>query len=407
MPSANSASLRYSFSLQTHIYHDIKWSYGLDEFCCVIMIFGRATSVRQFLFVHHFALETITGVSVVVRDLIAHLSNLDPTLDICSLCYEGIGSPDALIAQMADRYAHVSGLIGINLHIEVDRDLTFALIAWCKGNTIPVFIYVFDYWPHHRDDVYRLKNLGVRLLASTQFIKDSLGRDGVDSILMTHGVILPQNAVDVSPSQIVGSTKLIVSAGRLVPRKRFGDIVRAFCDLNRDNDVELLLRLFPSHVYSSERDDALFDTLVDVARERSALPFIRFQRNPPGFLQFQQYRLYVCASDYEGLSMTPIEAAYSGCPPLMSDIEPHREIAFALFRDEAKNFLFPVGNINALSEMMSDELAHHRRRDILRTNMAHVQATIEARWSQQTAAQRLLYFLKTNGSAVDTAGAMC
>ena len=38
---------------------------------------------------------------------------------------------------------------------------------------------------------------------------------------------------------------------------------------------------------------------------------------------------------YEGFSMTPIEAAYTGCPPLMSEIPAHRAIAQTLFPGQA------------------------------------------------------------------------
>ena len=54
--------------------------------------------------------------------------------------------------------------------------------------------------------------------------------------------------------------------------------------------------------------------------------------------------------------MTPIEAAYSGCPPLMSDIPAHRTIAAALFGDGAHEFLFPVGDVAALGHLMRDEI---------------------------------------------------
>src|SRR3970282_1454032 len=88
---------------------------------------------------------------------------------------------------------------------------------------------------------------------------------------------------------------------------------------------------------------------------------------------------YVCASSYEGFSMSPIEALYAGCPALMSDIPAHQAIVQALFPEWAEDFVYPVGNAAALALLMRDEVQTERRRKRLPPPPQQTEGDLRAR----------------------------
>jgi hypothetical protein len=79
--------------------------------------------------------------------------------------------------------------------------------------------------------------------------------------------------------------------------------------------------------------------------------------------------------------MTVVEAAFHGCPPLMSAIPPHERTARALFGAAAGDFLFPVGDHQTLAALLRDELATARRKALVDARLPETRATIAERWS--------------------------
>jgi glycosyltransferase involved in cell wall biosynthesis len=170
------------------------------------------------------------------------------------------------------------------------------------------------------------------------------------------------------------------SAGRLSPRKRFPDIVRGFCGA-RQGAQRLYLRLLPSLVFKPAEDAEQLGLVEEEIRLGGARGYVDIDRTVAGRHDYLRYSTYVCASSYEGFSMTPIEASYCGCPALMSEIPPHRTIAAALFGEQADDFLFPVGDTDALARLLRDELTTGRRRRLLAERQSHIRATITTKWS--------------------------
>jgi hypothetical protein len=97
--------------------------------------------------------------------------------------------------------------------------------------------------------------------------------------------------------------------------------------------------------------------------------------------------VYVSAAEYEGLSMTPLEAVLQGCPFLLSDIAPHRAIAAALLPDIP--VLFGVGDRPALAALLEHELRTGERRTAVRERAQEIHAIAEADWSLRSTARRL------------------
>jgi glycosyltransferase involved in cell wall biosynthesis len=351
--------------------------------------------MRKLLFVHHFPLNSITGVTVLLRELIP---TFGADIQTASQCFVGVRTAPDLKNELTKRHADAAVVIGFNLQIEVDWPLTLGLVDWCAQYKVPFYVYVFDYWPHHRSGVEFLISRNVRLLASTQYIAESLAGDGFPSRLVAIGVRIPSSADMSRTAQPSFGPKIVASSGRLVPRKRFLDIVRAFTQCQSRGEAGLELRLFPSLVYDSSKDEQLFSELELEARSVGNSSLIALHRNPPGALDCTRFAIYVCASEYEGFSMPPIEAAYVGCPPLMSDIAPHRAIANRLFAEEASLFLFPVGDAAALAELIRDELASGRRRTLLAARRSAIQSTIRATWSLQHTACELASLADTRSN---------
>src|SRR5262249_14394899 len=137
--------------------------------------------------------------------------------------------------------------------------------------------------------------------------------------------------------------KIIASIGRLLRRKRFPDIVRAFCHAGLHRTAQLRLTLVRSHVFGTEQDAEQLRLIKhEIEKPGIASSSIQLVMTPTVPPDYSPLSIYVCASDYEGFSMMPFEAAYSGCPPIVSDIPPHKLMATVLFGERADDFLYPV-----------------------------------------------------------------
>ncbi len=301
------------------------------------------------------------------------------------------GTPTDFTRELDKKHSDATSIIGINLHIEVQWEFSLALLEWCQARCIPVWVYIHDYWPHHFDNVAAVVEMGAKLLASTEFLKDSLAADGYSAEVVTVGVPIPEALPPVHPSPRRTIPMIFASSGRLTPRKRFYDIASAFREAALENGAMLYLRLLPSHVFDN-REDAEQMRLIEkeIPEDSKETGRVRLDRVPSaGAFDYTPYFAYVCSSAYEGFSMSPIESAYSGCPPLMSDIPAHKVIAQTLFGDRADDFLYPLGDTNALARMMRDEAATERRRQFIAAHSTEIRATIKKRWSLATTAKLL------------------
>jgi len=342
----------------------------------------------KILLVHHFPLSYITGVTV----MIAEMLRLFPAIEAGSAGYLSFsGMPDDLIQELNEKHHDVAAVIGINLHIEVQWEFSLALLAWCKARGIPVWVYIHDYWPHHFDNIAAVVERGAKLLASTTFLQESLAADGYAAEVVTVGVPLPEELPLVHPSPWQAMPLVFASSGRLAPRKRFYDIVRAFREAALEDSAMLYLRLLPSHVFDGKEDAEQIQLIEkEIPEDYMKTGRVRLDRVPSvRAFDYTPYFAYVCSSAYEGFSMSPVEAAYSGCPPLMSDIPAHKAIARALFGTRADDFLYPLGDTAALARMMRDEAATEGRRKFLAAHSSEIRAKIKTRWSLATTAKLL------------------
>lgn len=355
------------------------------------------SSSRTVLLLHQFSVG-VSGVSVMLAELAPVLTQVDPSLRIVTVGFDQCSDREALKRVLTDGETNVVGAVAVNLHIEAGWDLSLEVFEHCRRDMIPTWLYAHDYWPRHRDNVALLTGrYAATLLASTAHVAEQLAGDGFEPKLVPAGV--PLAHVVAARCTQTGGTPVVGSCGRLVPRKRFGDIVEAFGHLSGDRCARLHLRLLPSLVFPAADDERLLDGLHETLRRTCVEPSrVRLEDHATAAVDYNDLTVYVAASDYEGFGMTPIEASFALCPPLLSDIPAHRSIAEKLFPDAPEDVLFPVGDIQVLAARARDELDTGRRRASLVGRRDEVHELIERHWSLRQTAVDLARVIAVGGA---------
>lgn len=129
----------------------------------------------------------------------------------------------------------------------------------------------------------------------------------------------------------------ILAVGRLVPEKGFHDLVDAYRIAHPAKKLVI--------VGSADHPDAFSRHLLK--QQKDGIVFTGFQRGNALATLFRNAALFVLPSHHEGLPIAALEALSAGCPVLLSNIEPNRDIRLP------SECYFPVGNTQALAEKLS------------------------------------------------------
>ena len=345
---------------------------------------------RKILLVHQFELNRVTGVRALLSELLWRIPEARDGTAVAFECFEGYDDPDAFVETLTSQHSDATTVVGVNLHGDLLFDYSIRLLEWCASASRPVHIYVHDYYPTHRAVLESLvANYHCGLLASTELIRNAMQADGFEVVLAPVGVPIENVDLRPPPSRDPSAPKVVGSIGRLVPRKRFEDVVTAFGLAGLTGRASLHLRLIASCVFSVEHDEWMLAGIRAEGERQRLGESLRIDRTATERSDYRGYDAYVCASSYEGFSMTPIEAAYTGCPPLMSEIPAHQAIARTLFPDRPHDFLFPTGDTRALARLMADELESGRRAAYLGTRLTEIQEVVESRLSPRRTAEVL------------------
>src|SRR6266508_4601286 len=92
-----------------------------------LRVASRGPSVgggRKLLLVHQFELPSVSGVTVMVSDLLRLIPAVDHETDVKCQSYQAFGEPGELVAAIRANHADTDCVVGINLHIEVGWDFT-------------------------------------------------------------------------------------------------------------------------------------------------------------------------------------------------------------------------------------------------------------------------------------------
>lgn len=131
--------------------------------------------------------------------------------------------------------------------------------------------------------------------------------------------------------------KYIISVGRLIPLKRNIDLIKAFFELQKNDDSLELIFL---------GDGVLKDNLINDCIKLSIKEKVHFLGNVKNpFYYLNKSDLFVLNSEIEGFPNVLVEAMACGLPVISSDCKSGpREI----LEDEKYGLLYPVGNVDIL-----------------------------------------------------------
>jgi glycosyltransferase involved in cell wall biosynthesis len=121
---------------------------------------------------------------------------------------------------------------------------------------------------------------------------------------------------DPLPFSVPG--KYILAVGSIDPRKNLRALIEAF-QQRRDKAVHLVVVGSRNKVFADDqvRQNAEADATIHFTGYVSDAQLVQLYRNAT---------LFVYPSLYEGFGLPPLEALYQGCPVIVSDIPPHREV---------------------------------------------------------------------------------
>jgi glycosyltransferase involved in cell wall biosynthesis len=158
-----------------------------------------------------------------------------------------------------------------------------------------------------------------------------------------------------------------VSICRLVPEKRLQDLISAFGKV--PGDIKLVF------VGEGKHSPEYVEQIRRQAAGDSRIVFTGLQQGQALETLFRCARLYLTASELEGLPSSLLEAMERRIPVIASDITPHRQL---LEKVSGYDWFFPVGDVQALSQLMNAALANEAKaqyigqgeRDFVRANYA-------------------------------------
>jgi len=179
----------------------------------------------------------------------------------------------------------------------------------------------------------------------------------------------------------VAGPEYILFLGRLVPEKGVAQLIAAF----RELDTKRQLVVAGGHGHTGRYEAELRDS----AKGDPRIVFTGPLHGPLKDEAFANAGLFVLPSQLEGLPIALLEAAAAGCPVLVSDIPPCREVLEELRDADPRGHVlrtYPQGDHEALKRAMSGILAEPD----LRPKTAGVAEAARQRFDWDTVARRTL-----------------
>ncbi len=224
------------------------------------------------------------------------------TFPSVNLANERFGSITARV--IARLYPHADRIIAVSQGIRDDLMKSFGI----RGNMVTVIYNPFDL-----DEVRRL------------------GREGLD-----HPWFVPP---------VIGTTPLIVSAGRLTKQKGYPFLLRSFARVRSSMPCRLV-------ILGEGADRASLERLASDLGIAADVSFPGFQSNP--FAYMARATIFVLSSLYEGFSMVLVEAMALGTPVISTDCPSGPG---ELISDGRSGVLVPPGDEEALTRAILKVLA--------------------------------------------------
>lgn len=214
-----------------------------------------------------------------------------------------------------------------------------------------------------------LKKLSARLLDGFVF-QTKTAADYYPESVRQKGVVI-QNAVfnplvrEIEPTETEERQKIIYGVGRMSSEKRFGDLIDAYVEVEK-NHPDYRLVIFGDGVDREKLEEKVAslscrDKILLPGADKNALKFVA------------KGSVFVLSSEYEGMPNALMEAMAVGTPCVSTRCKIGPE---ELIEDGANGLLVPVGDVKKLSagiEMIIDNpvfarILSYNGRNILKTN---------------------------------------
>jgi len=218
-------------------------------------------------------------------------------------------------------------------------------------------------WGRFSKLVLRLSELlGVRfsnrVIAVSPVIRDEVkALYGIEARYIPNGVTIPptgKKGLDVLERYGLEKDGYFLCVGRFVPEKGFHDVILSFNRLSvkeKDSPIRLVI------AGGADHPDRYSENLKSRGAENERILF-------PGVLKeeelgplYDNAKLFIMSSYYEGFPITLLEALSHGCPFLVSDIPPHRILPLP------GNRYYRPGDVVTLAEKMRKAMIETVSRD--------------------------------------------
>lgn len=192
-----------------------------------------------------------------------------------------------------------------------------------------------------------------------------------DAILLPNGIHPVADAFtpDAATLERFGLSpgRFMVTISRLVPEKRHDDVIRAFAKIPGDWKLAIVGEGTNSQDY--------VDRIKKLAQGDPRVVFTGKLGGDALQTLFRSARLYLSASELEGLPSSLLECMDRNVCAIVSDIPPHREL---MEQVEGYDLLFDVGNVDQLAERIARGLASEAHTATL---AARARAMVRARYA--------------------------
>ncbi len=169
----------------------------------------------------------------------------------------------------------------------------------------------------------------------------------------------PSNFTQISPeSTPIINDDYIFTVSSMNPRKNLITLLKAFHKLAKINPIKLVLLGDFSHVFGDTTG------IVPLLNHPHIIHKTHVADSELKAL-YTHAKLFVYPSLYEGFGLPPLEAMSLGCPVLVSDIPPHREVCAS-----AASYFDPLNPLDLLDKMIY-ALAHPKNLSLCKEQAAN------------------------------------
>lgn len=172
-----------------------------------------------------------------------------------------------------------------------------------------------------------------------------------DKVIIISNAVVFEEIPSNERAKEVPEGGILLFLGRVVPQKRVADIVKAYAIWRQNAGTNHERKLPILKIVGGGKIDDL-KNLVRLLGIQGSVEVVGYCDNVDAFLQ--KAIAIINASEIEGMPNSVMEACAYGVPSILSSIPIHREIAN---RTGMVEFLFPVGDVKALSEKIGNYLS--------------------------------------------------